>query len=199
MRAYSKTIYHYIYVFVSLFMIYMLYDLLKHQPYYNKYVNIFRAGMWSIIPGMGIINLLAFLIGKGKSFFGIMLLVVGFISFFIGAFLSMYFYKKHIEEIYQRFKVKKTEDRMRYYRDKGIEHDDGSSKSSEENDEKLISVDSYSESNNENDKRKNNEESESDDDDDANSDNSGVAISDRISERITSFGSLREIGKNNDL
>ncbi len=167
----------------------MVYDLIKYQPYYNKYVNIFRAGMWSIIPGMGIVNILAFIIGKGKSFFGIMLLVIGFLSFFIGAFLSMFCYKKHIEKIYQRFKAKKVENKIRYYRDKGVEHSVDSDNSSEENNSKLLSVDSYSD----NDKKKDNEESESEYDD-GNSDSSGVVLSDRISERITSFGALREIG-----
>ena len=179
-------------------MICLTYDLLKHQPYYNKYTNNLKSGMWSIALGMSIVNLFAFIIGKGETFLGIMSLSVGFLSFFVGVFLSRYYYKKHTEEIYQRFKAKKIEDKIRYYRDNGIDHSADSLQSSE-NDSKLISVDSYSESNNEYSKNKNNEHSSegsesNESDEDGNSDSSSIVLTDRISERITSFGELREIG-----
>jgi len=175
------------------------------QPYYNKYVNILRAGTWSMITGMGFIDILSLLFGKGKIIFGIMFLVIGICSFFLGIILCIKSYNIHIKNIYARFKEKKEFDIMVYKRDHGIE---GSEESSEErsyvssNDgENQILFDSDNKLDDDlkqkNGKKESNYSDEEDSEDsEYDSDNNSVQIlNDKISERITSFSSIRETCK----
>lgn len=204
----------YIFIILFLYILYSLYDFLKIQPYYNNYVNLCRAGTWTMITGMCIVDLLAFLFGNDKSFFGIVLLVIGGCSFFLGIFLCKYCYKKHIEQIYKRFKQKKIEEKIEYNREHGItsesnRSDESNSKSyeeSENNEDNLISVDSYSSSSDNNNKKRNkrNENDESDDNDsdsneddenENNSDSDSFVLNDRVSEKITAFSSLKDTCK----
>jgi hypothetical protein len=106
-----------------------------------------------MILGMTIIDLFALLFGNGKSFFSILAIIIGVCCFFLGNFLNRYRYKKHINEIYMRFKAKKMEDKNIYNRENGIEsssnkssENESYSSEDENNEEKLISVDSYSSS-----------------------------------------------------
>ncbi|ORY19335.1 hypothetical protein LY90DRAFT_634880 [Neocallimastix californiae] len=148
------------------------------------------AGMWTMILGTTIIDLIAFIFKTGKSFFGIMLIIVGAISFFIGIGLFRYLYTKHINEIYKRFKAKKIENnQVKSF----SESQSTSSTSKNENiDEKLISIDSsnsdneYSEEEKENDENNSNSSYNSED-------SNSIILDDKISERITSFGLLKEI------
>jgi len=209
-RTYVDYISNYIFIALFLYILYASSELLSRQPYYNKHVNNFRAGMWIMILGMTIIDLFALLFGNGKSFFSILAIIIGVCCFFLGNFLNRYRYKKHINEIYMRFKAKKMEDKNIYNRENGIEsssnkssENESYSSEDENNEEKLISVDSYSSSeNNNNNKSKKNkkkaEESEESEEEsgseeyDSDSDVNSVVISDRISERITSFSTIQE-------
>ncbi|ORX80701.1 hypothetical protein BCR32DRAFT_280338 [Anaeromyces robustus] len=204
LRAYKADFACFIFIVMFLYIIYETYELLTTHPYYHKHVNNLRAGMWTMVLGMSIVDLFALLFGKGKSFFSIILPIIGVCSFVIGFLLSIYQYKKHIEAIYKRYKTKRLEEKYRYNRDHGITSSNDSeneSQVSSENDhnEKLISVDSYDSSGNINNKKKHNkkqeveESEESEEDDDDSSHSGSFVLNDRISERITSFGSLREI------
>ncbi|ORX63808.1 hypothetical protein BCR32DRAFT_251421 [Anaeromyces robustus] len=204
LRAYKADFACFIFIVMFLYIIYETYELLTTHPYYHKHVNNLRAGMWTMVLGMSIVDLFALLFGKGKSFFSIILPIVGVCSFVIGFLLSIYQYKKHIEAIYKRYKTKRLEEKYRYNRDHGITSSNDSeneSQVSSENDhnEKLISVDSYDSSGNINNKKKHNkkqeveESEESEEEDDDSSHSGSFVLNDRISERITSFGSLREI------
>ncbi|OUM56570.1 hypothetical protein PIROE2DRAFT_18767 [Piromyces sp. E2] len=157
---------------------------LKTQPYYNKHVNDFKAGMWIMLLGMSIVNLFSFSFGKGKSFFSIIVFIVGPCSFIIGLVLNKYRYKKHINAIYQRFKAKKIEDRNIYNYENGIKSSD-SKASAEQYDSK---EDEESKDNPSNVSDDEEEESENDND---SVESDRVELSDRISERITSFSSIR--------
>jgi len=173
-------------------MPYEINELLNVQPYYNKYINIFRAGMWTMILGTTIIDLIAFIFKTGKSFFGIMLIIVGAISFFIGIGLFRYLCTKHINEIYKRFKAKKIENNQ--VKSFSESQSTSSTSKNENNDEKLISIDSsnsdneYSEEEKENDENNSNSSYNSED-------SNSIILDDKISERITSFGLLKEISK----
>ncbi|ORX80699.1 hypothetical protein BCR32DRAFT_19087, partial [Anaeromyces robustus] len=103
-----------------------------------------------------------------------------------------------------RYKAKRLEEKYRYNREHGITSSNDSASESQvssenDNNEKLISVDSYDSSGNINNKKKHNkkqeveESEESEEEEDDSSHSGSLVISDRISERITSFGSLREI------
>eukprot|EP00833_Pecoramyces_ruminatium_P014217 jgi/Orpsp1_1/1188249/evm.model.d7180000063434.1 len=169
-----------------------------------------RSGTWTMITGMCFINIFSLLFGNGKSFFSIILLVVGILSLFVGVILCRQMYNRHIQGIYKRLKEKKINEKKMYNYENGIESSNGSDKSSEErsqssssenenNEGNLISVDSGEDSedgkNKKDKKNMNNEESDSEEDDDEeyDSDKDSFQLSDRISEKITSFGSLREI------
>jgi len=168
-------------------MFYGIHELISKQPYYNKHLNHFRAGMWTMILGMTIVDLFASVFGKGKSFFSIVLFVVGVCSFFGGIVLSRYTFKKHVEGIYKRFKDKKIEYKKKSRWEKGIDHSNSSvSEESQENE-----IESSNEENKA-DELSSNSENEGEDSD---SDRNSMVLSDRISERITSFGSLDEICK----
>jgi len=188
-----------------LFFIILTSDLLNNQPYYNIHVNSFRAGMWTMLTTLSLGNLIVILTGIKKSFIGIIIFAFSCLSFFIGIILNKYKFKKHIEAIYMRFRIKKIEDKHIENREKGInsslessEPDEEVSKSSEsDNDSEsdgngdlenrdLIKIDSSSESN----------ESDEDNENENRPDGSNsLIVSDRISEKITSFSSIREISK----
>jgi len=211
LKAYLEKISHFIFIFVFIFMLYSLSNFLKTQPYYNRHVNLMRSGTWSMIVFTSIVDLFSFLFGPKKIFFGITLMIVGVFSFFGGVALCWYRYNKQIEGIYKRFKQKKIEDKARYNRKKGIssessESEDDNSRVSEDedNESNLISIDSYDSDGKEKHKKKNKKESknelnneESDEEeyeyDGSNSDGSNVQLNDRISERITAFGSIPDI------
>jgi len=180
-------------------MFYNIKEYLNIYPYYNRHVNVFRAGMWSMVIGITFVNLFAIIFNKIKLIFGILMFIVAGISFFVGAGYCIFKYKKQTQNIYRRFKAKKIEDKIRYKYMKGIKNETISSKSSNDNEDHLISVDSYnSDSEKEGSHEEgshNNNEYDNDGNESSDYDNeSDYAISDRISERITSFGSLTEIG-----
>ncbi|KAL6597661.1 hypothetical protein U3516DRAFT_847380, partial [Neocallimastix sp. 'constans'] len=188
--------------FLAMIMIIFTHAILKTLPSKNGSLATFPgipflkeqhyliAGMWTMILGTTIIDLIAFIFKTGKSFFGIMLIIVGAISFFIGIGLFRYLYTKHINEIYKRFKAKKIENnQVKSF----SESQSTSSTSKNENiDEKLISIDSsnsdneYSEEEKENDENNSNSSYNSED-------SNSIILDDKISERITSFGLLKEI------
>lgn len=213
-KIHAPSISNYIFIILFLYMLISLSELLKLQPYYNKYINYCRSGTWTMIFAMGIVNLISYIFGRDKAFFGILMLVIGSCSFFVGIFLCRYKYKNHVEEIYKRYKQKKTEDKIKYNRDNGIVSSNGTSrsgddysKSSEEdenenNEDHLISVDSYSSSDNDNKKRirkndkdeLNNSDQESEEEEEEyNSDNDSFQLNDRVSEKITAFSSIKDI------
>ncbi|OUM67886.1 hypothetical protein PIROE2DRAFT_4565 [Piromyces sp. E2] len=192
----------YLFIILGLTMLYLTLNIVKTQPYYNKYVNNLRAGTWSMISGMSLINLISLLIGDSKPVFGIMFPIMGVLSFVCGIFICSISYKKKVKGIYRRFKEKRLSEKKR--NNGGDESSSSSEKSGEErsqfsteNDEKLISIDSEDEYNDKKNEKKgyneSEEESESEEDDDYNSDKGSIVISDKISERITSFGSMHEI------
>ncbi|OUM60062.1 hypothetical protein PIROE2DRAFT_63370 [Piromyces sp. E2] len=167
-------------------------EIFSVQPYYNTWINQFRGGMFMMILGTTIVDLFAYLFGKGKSFFSILLIIIGIIFFAGGFVLCRIKGRKSAEEIYRKFKAKKLEDKMVYNHIHGIsdteseesgsissDNSDSESEKEQVKEEKLISVDSY-----------NSEEEDNDDDD---KDNHSIVISDKISERITSFGNMNEI------
>ncbi|OUM62568.1 hypothetical protein PIROE2DRAFT_61791 [Piromyces sp. E2] len=147
--------------------------------------------MWMMTVGMCTVELIAFCIGSNSVVFTILIIVLGVCFFFIGIILNRMMYKKNIEGIYKRFKAKKIEDKKIYKYEKGIE----GSETSSENESGSNSSDGDSDDNNKNEKvisvESESEESE-EDEGDSNSEKS-FAISDRLSERITSFGSIHEI------
>jgi len=188
-------------------MLFLLSEVLKSQPFYNKYLNMVRSGAWLMTVVACIVDLFSYLFGHDKSFFGILLMVFSVISFFVGFFLCKYRFKKHIEGIYKRFKQKKIDDRIRYKRENGIQSSYGSlnnkSKEGDEEDseENLISIESYSsDEDNKNDNKKSDkrgsdseEDSEESEDDTENESVGSVQLSDRVSEKISTFGEIRDI------
>jgi len=152
-----------------------------------------------MIIGTSIINLFSLCLGSDKSFFSILSLVFGIITFFVGFFLSKFKHNKHIEVIYKRFKEKKIEDKNIYKLEHGIEgsstdshskltHESSGSDNDENSEESSDEV-----SDNKKDESENSDEEESDYDN--GSDVNSVVISDRVSERITSFSQMNEISK----
>jgi len=119
------------------------------------------------------------------------------VSFFAGVGYSIFKYKKQIQSIYKRYKDKKMEDKIRYRRFNGIRDETISSSSSNSNENDLISEDSYNSASEKEGSHKegihNNNESDEDDESSDYDNRSDVALSERLSERITSFGSLTEI------
>ncbi|KAG4090230.1 hypothetical protein H8356DRAFT_955145 [Neocallimastix lanati (nom. inval.)] len=201
MKGYFEDFTKFIFIFLFLYMIYGIYELIKTQPYYNKPINYFRSGTWTMILGMTSIRFISLIFGKGKSIFSILLFITGAVCFVVGILLCHYCFKKHINFIYKSYKDKKMEDIALYNLENGItsssNHSSGS-RSVNQSEEKLISFDS--ENSDETDTR--NEISESEDTEDSgdsdevsSNDSNSFAISDRVSERITSFSSLRDIGK----
>jgi len=156
-----------------------------------------------MIVGMTVVEIFSYTLGNGKSFFSIILFVVGVIFFVLGFQMCRIQYRKQIEAVYKRFKAKKIEDKN-YYKSKygssgsfgssSKESNDASSsydseeeeKEEEDKEDQLISVDS-SDSGEDDD---NNDEDEDEDEND-----SDIEISDRISEKITSFENIIEICK----
>jgi len=178
-------------------MLYAINELLNIHPYYNKYINIFRAGMWTMITGTTIIDIIAFVSKNDQISFDIVLIIFGIISFFIGIGLYRHLYMKHINNIYKRFKAKKIERNL----NKSFSELQSASRSlnsseNEDNNEKLISFDSSNSDEEEDSEEENNKK----DSDEENSSyyseyDNNVILDDKITERITSFGSIREISK----
>ncbi|OUM61735.1 hypothetical protein PIROE2DRAFT_12190 [Piromyces sp. E2] len=169
-----------------------------------------RSGTWTMIISACIVDLFSYLFGHDKSFFGILLIIFSVGSFFAGIFLCQYRFKKHLDGIYKRFKQKRIDDRIRYKRVNGIESSYGSeenkSKDGSENEEN--SIDSYNsnEDNNRNirkkaDKRESEseEESEESEDDSDNESIGSIQLNDRISEKISAFGELKNIMETKEL
>ncbi|ORX47806.1 hypothetical protein BCR36DRAFT_221789, partial [Piromyces finnis] len=199
-KAYIPKLTNYIFIILLLFMINAFIELINNQPYYSKHINNLRAGTWMMIIGMCTMNLIGFLFVRGKSFFIIIVIIVGVISFIFGILFNHYYHNRHIKAIYRRFKSKKIEDKKVYNYLHGVENSVESSENEakslsssedENNEEKLISVDSATSSSNSN--NNDNEKAEEEDDDDDSSSERSFAISDKISERITAFSSIREI------
>jgi len=207
MKGYLEDFTKFIFIFLFLYMIYGIYELIKTQPYYNKPINYFRSGTWTMILGMTSIRFISLIFGKGKSIFSILLFITGAVCFVVGILLCHYCFKKHINFIYKSYKDKKMEDIALYNLENGItsssNHSSGS-RSVNQSEEKLISFDSENSdetdtSNAKNNKKNNkrgNEISESEDTEDSgdsdevsSNDSNSFAISDRVSERITSFSS----------
>ncbi|ORX48390.1 hypothetical protein BCR36DRAFT_405014 [Piromyces finnis] len=191
-------------ILMFLFILYSLSELLNAQPYFNKHVNHFRSGMWTMILGISIVDLFSMLYGNGRSFFSIISFVIGIISFFIGIFLSRYRYNKHIREIYMRFKAKKLEDKNVNNNGEVSLSIESHESSNPDNEEKSNSEKSYSESNDDDDdndeeedddEKDSSENSDEDDDnvDTSDNDDNSAFVSDRISEKITSFSRIKDI------
>jgi len=107
-KYYVPHINDYMFIVLLLFMYINISSLSRTQPYYNKHINNFRAGMWMMILMMCVVELIGFIIGIKKTFMSIIVMAIGFCSFFVGFALNRTFYKKHIDAIYKRFKEKKN-------------------------------------------------------------------------------------------
>jgi len=195
MKTYFPHYTYFVFIIFFLFMIYATKELITRQPYYNKYINDFRAGMWTMILGTTFVNFFSLLFGRGKSFFGIISLIMGILSFIGGIFLNRYMFKKHIEGIYKRFKEKRINDKMIYDYEHGIENNSNSDGSSNNSDNDSIDSSDKKKSKRNNKEDEEDEEEDDDDEYDSNSDKGSVVLTDRISERITSFSTIREIVK----
>ncbi|ORX50292.1 hypothetical protein BCR36DRAFT_57982 [Piromyces finnis] len=205
LKTYLEKISSYICILLFLMMLFLLSDFLNSQPFYNIYLNMTRSSTWIMFISLCLVNLISYLFGHDKPFFGVLLIIIGICSFFVGLFICKIKFKKHIEGIYKRFKQKKIEDRLRYKRENGIEssNDSEEGKSLEEKEDNLISVDSYDSSENssnkenkKSDKIELSSEGESEEYEN-NSENESVSdnfqLNDRISEKISSFGEIRDI------
>jgi len=159
-----------------------------------------------MITGMSIVNLISLIVGKSKSIFGILSPIIGICFLIIGVVICKLKYNRLVKGVYSRFKEKRISEKAIYKQEYGIDSSDSEkseeeekSQISSENEEKLISLDSGSEDEDYQKKKKRNEDSdseegESEEDEEYNSDNESYEISDRISERISSFNTMREIG-----
>ncbi|ORX87597.1 hypothetical protein BCR32DRAFT_147197 [Anaeromyces robustus] len=180
---------------LSIFMIISVKDIFIIQPYYNVIINQFKGGMMTMTIGMAIVNLFAYLFGKGKFIFNILLIVVGII-FFVGGVLSCrIIYMKNTKEIYRRFKEKINIDNEIYNYQHNIQNSEsGSSDSkstssvSDENQNEIKEDQSNSNSNNSEDNNEE-EDNEMNEEDDV----SNVELNDRLSERISSFNEIDNI------
>jgi len=107
-KTYAPKVNDYIFIALLLFMLINYCDLSSTQSYYNKHINNFRAGMWIMILMMCVIELIGFIFGIKKSFMSIIVMAIGFCSFFVGFALNRSSYNKRIDAIYKRYKAKKN-------------------------------------------------------------------------------------------
>ncbi|ORX77654.1 hypothetical protein BCR32DRAFT_270509, partial [Anaeromyces robustus] len=202
-QNFNQALTQYFFIIIGLCMIYLTSKFFQTQPYYNKYINMIRGGTWTMIIGLCFVNLLSYIFGSDKSFFSIILLVVGICSFIIGIIFCRKFYNSHIQGIYSRFKEKKIYDKKQYNHEHNIESSNGSENEEKsqllfENEEMSTNSDNELENKGKSKGKKDNRDSEeddndSDDDNEYDSDENSLLLNDRVSQKISAFGSIQEI------
>ncbi|ORX43643.1 hypothetical protein BCR36DRAFT_460205, partial [Piromyces finnis] len=111
LKVYLGNMTKYICILSGICMMFLTTKLLKTQPYYNKYINYIRAGTWTMISGMSIVNFIFLIVGKRKPIFGIFFFIMGVCSFVIGVVICRLSFKHHVQGIYKRLKEKKIFDK----------------------------------------------------------------------------------------
>ncbi|ORX86354.1 hypothetical protein BCR32DRAFT_302015 [Anaeromyces robustus] len=93
-----------IYLFLFLGLIYLLFTLIKIQPFYDNIVNNCRSGTWSSLIVILITISFSILYNLKGNLYTIIMSVIGVIFLFVGFFLNKIISNRNRMKIYDRFK-----------------------------------------------------------------------------------------------